>query len=149
MAAAHGGVLVDERRTAAALVLPPGGERQAPLQALRALPALLRATGAARLGLVLAGLSRLERAHPPDPHETIMVLAVEPACQERGEGDAMLRALAARADRSGLALYVETAAPRTRDAAARRGFATHAELALPSGGPPVWTMLRPPGHPMG
>jgi ribosomal protein S18 acetylase RimI-like enzyme len=144
MAAAHDGVLVDDERTAAALVLPPGAERQAPLQAVRALPLLLRATGPRRLPVVLAGLARLESAHPAEPHETIIVLGVEPGHQDRGLGGALLRALVARADEAGVATYLETASRRTRAAAARHGYVLHRELLLPGGGPPVWTMLRPP-----
>ena len=86
IAASHGGVLVDADLTTAALVLPPGAVSPPPREALRTLPALARATGLPRLPLVLAGFARLERAHPPESHSTLIMLAVTP--ERRGEGRA-------------------------------------------------------------
>jgi ribosomal protein S18 acetylase RimI-like enzyme len=104
---------------------------------IRRFPDLARSTGVRRLPAVLRGLIRLERAHPGEPHGTLLTLGVEPARQSTGRGSAMLRALAAR---SAAPLYLETSSPRNVALYERHGYAVLRELSLPSG-PPVWTML--------
>jgi ribosomal protein S18 acetylase RimI-like enzyme len=46
--------------------------------------------------------------HPKDPHHYLFIVGVEPSQQGRGHGRAMLAALNARADASGLPCYLET-----------------------------------------
>jgi ribosomal protein S18 acetylase RimI-like enzyme len=132
-----GEVLVDADVLTAALVLPPGGLEVGPLEQLCRLPVLARSTGVRRLPAVLRGLIRLERAHPAEPHGTLLTLGVEPARQGQGLGSAMLRALA---ERSAAPLYLETTSERNVALYERHGYAVVGELTLP-GGPPVWTML--------
>ena len=89
----NGEVLVDPELTTAALVLPAGALDSGPLDQLRQLPDLVRASRLRRLPTVLRGLVRLEAAHPEEPHDTLLTLGVDPAHQGRGRGGAMLRAL--------------------------------------------------------
>jgi ribosomal protein S18 acetylase RimI-like enzyme len=148
IAAPDGEVLVDDDVAAAALVLPPGGLEAGPLEQLRRLPELARCTGTWRLPLVLRGLVRLERAHPGDPYATLLTLGVEPSRQGEGCGSAMLCALAAR---SAAPLYLETCSQRNVALYECHGYVVTRELALPGGGPLVWTMVSdgaaPPGMP--
>jgi len=137
LAAPAGEVLVDGELTTAALVLPPGALDVGPLQQLGQLPDLVRAARLRRLPTVLRGLIRLERAHPEEPHRTLLTLGVDPAHQGRGRGSGMLRAIARR---SSLPLYLETSSPRNVRLYERHGYVAQRELRLPRG-PVVWTML--------
>ncbi len=132
-----GEVLVDDARTTAALVLPPGALDLGPRDQLRQLPDLVRTTGLRRLPTVLRGLIRLEGAHPEIAHRTLLTLGVDPAQQGRGRAGAMLRALAARGREP---LYLETSSPGNVRLYERHGYIVRDELRLP-GGLPVWTML--------
>lgn len=132
-----GEVLVDPELTTAALVLPAGALDVGPLDQLRQLPDLVRASRLRRLPTILRGLVRLEGAHPEEPHDTLLTLGVDPAHQGRGRGGAMLRALA---QRSALPLYLETSSLRSVRLYERHGYATLQQLRLPRG-PLVWTML--------
>jgi hypothetical protein len=143
IAAAPGGeVLVDAEVTTAALVLPAGGPATGRRERLRRLPQLARGTGPARLPMVLRGLARLERARPPEPHRTLVALGVEPERQGRGRGSAMLCALG---DRSAEPLHLATCSQRIVALCERHGYGVAHELALPCGGPLVWTMLPSAG----
>ncbi len=132
-----GEVLVDPELTAAALVLPPGAPVAGPRAQLALLPGLVRSAGLRRLPRVLRGLVRLERAHPPESHATLIALGVEPEHQAQGRGAALLLALERR---FGAPLYLETGSPRTRAALRRHGYRTLGEVCLPAGGPRLWTM---------
>jgi ribosomal protein S18 acetylase RimI-like enzyme len=137
LAVPTGEVLVDPELTTAALVLPSGALDLGPLDQLRQLPDLVRASRVRRLPTVLRGLLRLEAAHPEEPHDTVLTLGVDPAHQGRGRGGAMLRALARR---SALPLYLETSSPRSVRFYERHGYTTLREIQLPRG-PLVRTML--------
>ena len=88
-----GEVLVDPELTAAALVVPPGGPVAGPRAQLALLPGLVRSAGLRRLPRVIRGLVRLERAHPPESHATLIALGVEPEHQAQGRGAALLLAV--------------------------------------------------------
>jgi ribosomal protein S18 acetylase RimI-like enzyme len=132
-----GEVLVDDDIATAALVVPPGGIEVGPIEGLRRLPALVASTGT-RMPVVLRALLALETAHPPEPHATLLVLAVEPGRQGEGRGGAMLEFLAAR----GQPIYLETATERGRALYERHGYEVVAEPVLPGFGPGTWAMLR-------
>jgi len=138
IAAPAGDLLVDAELTTAALVLPPGAAELAPRDQLRRVPGLARSSGVRRLPTVLRGLTRLQRAHPREPHGTLLALGVEPERQGQGRGSAMLRALAAR---SAAPLYLETCSQRNVALCERHGYVVTREVALPGRGPLVWTML--------
>ena len=59
---------------------------------LRLLPALVRAVGLRRVPGVLLALTALEKAHPPEPHWTGLVLGVHPRAQGTGVGRRVIAA---------------------------------------------------------
>jgi ribosomal protein S18 acetylase RimI-like enzyme len=145
LAVPHGSVLVAPALTCAALVVEPGVLPQPLPAALPQVAALARCTGARRLPAVLRGMLRLEHLHPPERHLTLLVLGVDPPHHGLGLGGAALHAVAARADARELPLYLETSTPRARALYRRHGYVDREEARMPSGGPPVWTLLRPVG----
>ncbi|MGH6958084.1 MAG: GNAT family N-acetyltransferase, partial [Caulobacteraceae bacterium] len=112
---------------------------------LAALPALLRATGLARIGRLAAIRADMDKHHPMDrPHAYLWFLGVSPAAQGRGVGSALLRAAAGRLDAQGMPAYLETGATRNVALYERHGFAVISEHRARADAPVMWSMWREP-----
>ncbi len=103
---------LDGRIAAVALIHPPGAYPLPWATQLRNVIRIVSATGVYGLGRWRTWLQAIERQHPPEPHLYLELLGVEPALQGRGLGSSLLAALTERADREGLACFLETANPR-------------------------------------
>ncbi len=112
---------------------------------LRALPTLLRATGLARFGRLMAIRDDMDRHHPMDrPHAYLWFLGVSPAAQGRGVGSALLRSAAARLDAASMPAYLETGTTRNVALYERHGFKVISEHKARADAPPMWSMWREP-----
>jgi ribosomal protein S18 acetylase RimI-like enzyme len=112
---------------------------------LRALPTMLRASGLARFGRLMALRADLDRHHPMDrPHAYLWFLGVAPAAQGRGVGSALLRAANARHDAAGLPAYLETGTARNVALYQRHGFRVISEHRARADAPAMWSMWREP-----
>ena len=138
---------VDSRLAGAAIWLPPGAfpmtwQRRArvmPRMAALALRAPRHMRNLAKFG------SSVEAAFPDEPAWYLVVLGVAPAAQRKGVGTALMRPMLDRADQEDAACYLETANPRNVGYYQAMGFtAVQPGAPLYDGGPPMWTMLRPP-----
>ena len=113
---------------------------------LRALPAMLNATGLARFGRLMAIRADMDHHHPLDrAHAYLWFLGVAPAAQGRGVGSALLRSAGARLDREGLPAYLETGTTRNVALYERHGFRTISEHKARADAPNMWSMWREPG----
>ena len=84
----------------------------------------------------------------PGPRWYLGVLGVAPERQGQGLGTRLMQPVLERADREGLPVTLETGQPRNLPIYRRHGFEVLRELPPPEpGGPPVWTMRRPPRRP--
>ena len=108
--------------------------------------------GVAARAAALAGAcaERAARAHaavaerqPDDAHWYLGAVGVRPGRQGTGLGAAVLAPLLARCDRDGRLAVLETSSERSVRFYDRLGFAVHAELDVPDGGPHLWLMRRP------
>ena len=81
--------------------------------------------------------------HPHGPHWYLGAVGVRPERQGSGLGTAVLAPVLERCDREGRAAVLETASERAVAFHERLGFAVHAELDAPGGGPHLWIMRRP------
>jgi ribosomal protein S18 acetylase RimI-like enzyme len=116
------------------------------LAELRGLPAMLRASGLARFGRLMAIRADLDRHHPMDrPHAYLWFLGVAPAAQGRGVGSALLRAANARHDAAGLPAYLETGTTRNVALYERHGFKVISEHRARADAPNMWSMWREAG----
>lgn len=79
----------------------------------------------------------------PCPHWYLAVLGVDPGRQAGGLGGELLSRVLHRADEDRSPVYLETLNPANLSFYGKRGFTIQAEAALPSGGIPVWYMVRP------
>jgi ribosomal protein S18 acetylase RimI-like enzyme len=128
----------DEARTGAALWAPPDRWRAPLREELR----LLRLANG-RWARLLVGLTRIDRAHPSEPHLYLSVLGVDPAAQGRGLGSALLEPGLAMCDREGIGAYLESSKEENLAFYGRHGFRVAGEVRFP-GGPPLWLMWRDP-----
>jgi ribosomal protein S18 acetylase RimI-like enzyme len=129
---------------AAAIWMPFEWVRPTPLMAeLRGLPTMLRATGLARFGRLMAIRADMDAHHPLDrPHAYLWFLGVAPAAQGRGVGSALLRAAGARLDAEGLPAYLETGTTRNVALYERHGFRVLSEHKARADAPTMWSMWR-------
>jgi GNAT superfamily N-acetyltransferase len=99
-----------------------------------------------RLPLLFAGLQRIERSHPREPHSFYLaVLGTDPPHQGQGIGSALMQPVLELCDREGLPAYLESSKERNVDFYSRFGFRVTKEIRLPQG-PLMWPMWRdPPG----
>lgn len=126
-------------RCGAALWLPPGvepdGER---------MMALLEVYGNRQaLSDLHSIFEQMGRFHPTEPHWYLPLIGVDPACQGRGLGGALMRYATERCDRDGLPAYLESSNPRNISLYERHGFEVMGRIQ--AGSSPVMTpMYRKP-----
>ena len=127
--------------------LPPEGVSTGMIDLIRAgfLSFLLANRG--NLRKFFAFSQMIEKMHKediPKEHMYLWVLATDPPEQGKGWGSAVIQPELADADRRGLPCYLETTKPRNLPFYERAGFVVKREVAVPGGGPPLWTMIREP-----
>jgi len=117
---------------------------------LQLLPMMLRTTGLARFGRLMAIRADMDKHHPMDrPHAYLWFLGVAPAAQGRGVGSALLRAAGARLDAAGMPAYLETGTTRNVALYERHGFRVLSEHKARPDAPTMWSMWREPGSSTG
>jgi ribosomal protein S18 acetylase RimI-like enzyme len=131
---------------AAAIWMPFEWLGPAPFLAeLASLPLMLRTTGLARFGRLMAIREDMDRHHPMDrPHAYLWFLGVAPAAQGRGVGSALLRAANARLDALRMPAYLETGTTRNVALYERHGFRVLSEHKARQDAPTMWSMWREP-----
>lgn len=140
--ARRGRVWVNDQQSAAALWMPPGRHPLTWTRQLRLLPAILWAAGPTRFPAAARVMSHLDRMTPTTGAFWYLgVLGVDPACQRRGIGSALLEHGLRTCDQVGVAVYLETAEPSTLKFYARFGFSVLKESPLDDG-PAIWGLWR-------
>ncbi len=131
---------------AAAVWMPPAATGPISLlKELRVAPAILHATGLARVPRILALQSAIEQHHPKNrPYAYLWFLGVRPQAQGMGVGSRLLRAATCRLDAARLGAYLETQTRRNVALYRRHGFEVTAEFHAREDAPPMWGMWREP-----
>jgi ribosomal protein S18 acetylase RimI-like enzyme len=123
----------------AALWLPPGVHPDS-----ERMMALIDAhVPSGRLGDMTRVLEQMEAIHPSEPCWYLPMIGVDPACQGRGYGSALLRHALERCDRDGLPAYLESSNPRNVPLYERHGFEVIGSIQAGSS-PALTPMLRRP-----
>jgi ribosomal protein S18 acetylase RimI-like enzyme len=136
----HDAVFTTEGCFGAALWIPPYPQ-PASLRERLAMAVRWYAAIGRRSSEVGAQLSRIERAHPREPHWYLAVLGADPRHQGRGVGSALLAPILARCDADRVPAYLESSKHSNVPFYERHGFRVLDELAI-EGGPVIWRMLR-------
>jgi GNAT superfamily N-acetyltransferase len=89
----------------------------------------------------------MHESHPREPHYYVRIIGVRAARQGRGLGSTLMQPTLEKADADGLPTYLEASSERSAALYERLGFVHLRKLELPDGGPPVWSMRRPPNGP--
>ncbi len=134
----HDGLFLVEDGTAGALWLPPGVEQDA--AAIGAVFDRFVEGGDPEVGAQIG--AEMRAYHPHEPHWYLSMLGVDPACQGRGLGSALLKAGLARCDAEGLPAYLESSNPKNVPLYERFGFEVLGRIA-PGDFPGLTPMLRP------
>ena len=133
----HGSAYCVDDFSGAALWLPPGigpdSERLGALTAQHASAPVLRDSDGV--------FEQMAAYHVPEPHWYLPLIAVDPACQGRGLGGALLKQALARCDADGLPAYLESSNPRNIALYQRHGFEILGRIQVGSS-PVVTPMLR-------
>jgi ribosomal protein S18 acetylase RimI-like enzyme len=119
----------------------PEGLRQA---GFGQLPKRVGTVAVDRMGAVDAGVEEAHRRAVPEPHWYLRLLGVEPAQQGRGLGGDLLQHGLARADRDGVACFLETFQEQTVPFYRRHGFQVLIDDVEPSSGIRFWGLRRRP-----
>ncbi len=86
--------------------------------------------------------AQMEAHHPSDPCWYLPLIGVDPRCQGRGYGSALLRHALERCDRDGMPSYLESSNPRNIPLYQRHGFEIIGSIQAGTS-PTVVAMLRP------
>ncbi len=140
----HEGVWTNPGRSAAAVWLPPEHHQTSIRPNATLVRCLLNPQLMARLPLLAAGFSSMQRMHPRSPpHWYLSLLGTDPDTRGHGFGSAALEPVLQRCDRDGVGIYLESSKARNLGFYARLGFRITGELRLPNG-PKMWPMWREP-----
>jgi ribosomal protein S18 acetylase RimI-like enzyme len=139
---AHGSVHLVEGGVAAAMWLPPGVHPDA--DQLAALTE--QHSPREQIDDMTKVFEQMASYHPGEPCWYLPLIGVDPACQGRGHGSALLRYALERCDRDGLPAYLESSNPRNVPLYERHGFEAMGSIQAGSS-PTVVPMLRHPRPP--
>lgn len=134
----HGSAYRSEDFAASAMWLPPGiGPDEEALGAV-----VQEAVDPALLDEVFNVLEQVGNAHPDEPHWFLPAIGVDPMCQGRGYGSALLARSLEECDKDHLITYLEASNPRNVPLYQRFGFEVTGEIQFGSS-PVVVPMRRP------
>jgi GNAT superfamily N-acetyltransferase len=134
---AHGTADLADGGLAAAMWLPPGVEPDAD----RLMALSEKHVPPDRLPDMMQVFERMATFHPSQPCWYLPLIGVDPACQGRGYGSALLRYATDRCDRDGVAAYLESSNPRNVPLYQRHGFEIMGSIQAGSS-PTLVPMLR-------
>lgn len=141
----HNEVLCTDDCLGAALWYPPGNKsRIGFFRQLALLPDMIRVAGIKGLGRMVAVLGTLEKAHPRDPHYYLQFIGVDPQCQGRGLGSALIRPILSRCDAEGCGAYLENTNANNSDFYREHGFRISSQIHFGPDSPTLWASWRPP-----
>ena len=115
---AHGAAHLTAGGTAAAMWLPPGIQPDS--EALATLVA--KHTPEEQQADMERVFAQMETHHPSEPCWYLPLIGVDPLCQGRGYGSALLRHALEQCDREGMPAYLESSNPRNIPLYQRYGF---------------------------
>ena len=149
-AASDGHITTTADHSAVAVWSPPGTDIKASA-IMRSygldLPRIIIATPPSRIPGVVSffgTIARRRKANVPEPHWYLAALGVDPPCQGRGLGTALVREGLDRADSDGKIAYLETETESNVGFYQRLGFDVVEEIIIDRMELPLWLMAHNP-----
>lgn len=126
--------------------IAPGGYPQPVATQLASIPGSFRALYRRPKSLIDGNkyLTAVAKAHPKDPHWYLYLLVADPEMQRRGVGSMLLNARLPQMDAEGVGGYLETQKQDNIAYYRRFGYELVKPLSPVEGGPPIFTLWRPP-----
>jgi ribosomal protein S18 acetylase RimI-like enzyme len=135
----NGSAFCTEYYSGTALWLPPGMHSDE-----ERLSDVIESTVAPSLALEAAPIfEQMAAYHPAEPHWYLPLIGVDPACQGKGYGDALMAHALAQCDRDHAPAYLESSNPRNIPFYQRHGFEALRAIQIGSS-PTLVPMLRQP-----
>jgi ribosomal protein S18 acetylase RimI-like enzyme len=132
----HGTVSATANFEAAAMWLPPGVEPDHERANTLEMP------GTRETAKIAAELQeQMARYHPTEPHWYLWMIGVDPRCQGKGHGSALLKHMLERCDREHAMAYLESSSPKNVPLYERHGFEAIGVIEVRDV-PPIVPMLR-------
>jgi GNAT superfamily N-acetyltransferase len=139
------GVWMSDDRASAVAVFTPPGERELSEEAEGRLEAFIHESLGEHAAAVLETLERFQAATPQGPpFYYLSFLGTHPESRGRGLGMGLLAEIAARADREGRPIYLESTNPANTPRYERLGFRGQTAFSTPDESHIVTTMWREP-----
>lgn len=132
----------DRQVVAAAIIYPPGSYPLSQFAQWTILVKSVLGNGWYDLRSWMKWLDEAGKLHPTQPHFYLPCIGVDPACQGKRLGSAIMAHLAAKADQAGVGCYLENANPRNLPFYQRFGFEILNEIEIL--GFANWFMWREP-----
>lgn len=98
-----------------------------------------------RLMVITEAIYAMHRGLVKGRHFYLLFLGIDPGSQGQGIGSLLIGSMLKRADRQGLACYLETMKEVNLSFYGKHGFRVADETQVASGGPHIWALLRTPG----
>ena len=134
---AHGAAHLAAGHAAAAMWLPPGVHPDSE----RLTTVIAEHAHSERRADLEAVFAQMEAHHPSEPCWYLPLIGVDPSCQGRGYGSALLRHALEQCDRDGMPAYLESSNPRNTALYQRHGFEVIGTIQA-GASPTVVPMLR-------
>lgn len=139
----HGFVTCEDGLLGTAIWAPPGHADSSAAEAFDIVRFNFDPRHIFRLPLMVAGVMRVQRLHPKEPHFYLAAIGVDPDAQGTGLGSRLLQPVLEICDRDGVGAYLESSDPANVSFYARHGFREIGEARLPRG-PVLPLMWRDP-----
>jgi len=111
---------------------------------LRFLWQAARAFKLANVASRISAFNEVERHHPAAPHYYLFIMGVDPDCQGRGIGLALMKTVLGGCDAEGTPAYLEATHEGLVPFYSRLGYRAREPFRLPHGGPMMYPMWRDP-----
>jgi len=139
----RGEVMTSEAYRGAMLWMPSERVHAGLLDRARITPDFVSCVGISRVAKMLRFFSKVEDAHPKEPHVYVQFIGTDPASRGSGLAYAYLQHAIQFADANSRPIYAETSNPDNLPIWAKAGLVENGVLEFGDGAPSVWQMKRP------
>jgi len=139
----HGEVMTSDGYRGAMLWMPSEGVHAGLVDRIRVTPEFVRCVGVFRVAKMLRFFTKVEHAHPREPHVYVQFIGIDPASRGSGLAYAYLQHAIQIADACSRPIYAETSNSDNLPIWAKAGLIESGVLDFGDGAPKIWQLRRP------